>query len=125
MHNYALGNHGIGKNIINNTEKINQNQIMKSNILGLKDEEGKESLESVFKRQDHTNMIVIQMNFIKKKSGEDKLINILRLLDKGQGEITEEEATEKIISIVGQVNYNSIHQTLQRVLKISNYKFKK
>ena len=33
-------------------------------------------LEELFKKQDYSNEVTIKLNFIKKKSGEDKLINI-------------------------------------------------
>lgn len=82
------------------------------------------NLEALFKKQDLTNMVNIQLNFIKKKAGEDKLINILRILDKGYGEISEKEASDKIIGVVGQGNFQNINQTLQRILKLTNYKFK-
>lgn len=102
--------------IYNNTNTVNTNKsiITYNNT----------SLEAIFKRQDYTNDITIKLNFIKKKSGEDQLINVLRFLDKNVNMISEKEAIDKIISIVGEKIFSSIHQTLSRVLKSIEYKFK-
>lgn len=82
------------------------------------------SLEELFKKQDYSNEVTIKLNFIKKKSGEDKLINILRYLDKMVGQVTEKEAYDKISLIVGEQNFSSIQHTLTKALKCAEYKFK-
>lgn len=82
------------------------------------------SLEEVFKRQNRPDPLFIKINFVVKKIGDAQTLNVLRFLDKYNGQLTQEEVMEKLENIVGKASLHGISKTLVAIFKISSYKFR-